>query len=119
MTFDWHELNHDGFLSWMVVHLVAVDRNAGNGEDIFEQLSERTKRFTEVDMKISINGIDIPVDTFVDRIQGNMKYYARRASEEIAGDITSEIDDKVRDMLEVIEQATSAIQSKVDKFFQD
>lgn len=118
-TFNWHELDHDSFLSWMVIHLVAPNFTTGEGVDLYEELKRKSDSLKNVDMRIIINDVEVPVYDFVDRIQSNMRYYARQASNEIAGDIASKIDDKVREMLEVVDQATEVIQTEVDKFFQE
>lgn len=117
MKFNWHELDRAGFLSWMVINLVTAKRK--ENEVRFNELNLITDSFKDVDMKITINGIDVPVDYFVQQVQSNMKYYARQAADEIAGDITDEIDTKVREMLEVIEEATESIKTKVDSFFDE
>jgi len=101
----------------MVINLVTAQRVNKEDESDFNNLSEATDSFRNVDMKITINGIDIPIEYFVKQVQSNMKFYARQASDEIAGEVTSQIDDKVREILEVIEDATDSIRIKVDKFF--
>lgn len=117
MKFNWHELDHDGFLSWMVVNLVTAQRINKQTESDFERISEATDGFKNVDMKITINEIDVPVDYFVKQVKNNMEYYARQVADEISGDALSDLQDKITDIGDLLNEATEAIRYKVDNFF--
>jgi hypothetical protein len=79
MQFNWHELDTESFLSWMVVNLIAGRSN----EKLFTELSESTNGFTEVDMHITINGVELDPKHFADSIQHNMTYMAEQAAKEM------------------------------------
>jgi len=83
MQFNWHELDTESFLSWMVVHLIAGREN----KTTFEALSAATKGFTEVDMHIVINGVELDPKHFADSIQNNMRYMAEQAAKEMLNDL--------------------------------
>lgn len=117
VNFNWHELDHDGFLSWMVIHLVSADRNKNGNNEVFEQLSEATDHFKNVEMKISINGVDLPVYDLVDRIQSNMKWHAARASEDISHELMQRLQDEVEKIEDSLRTAREAVQAEVDFFF--
>lgn len=78
MKFNWHELDRESFLSWMVVHLIAGRSN----EKLFTELSVSTNGFTEVDMHISINGVELDVKRFADSVRRNMEYMAEQAAKD-------------------------------------
>lgn len=83
MQFNWHELDTESFLSWMVVHLVAGREN----KKTFDALSEATKSFTEIDMHIVINGVELDPKHFADSIQHNMSYMAEQAAKKMLADL--------------------------------
>lgn len=78
MKFNWHDL-HEGFLKWMVVNLITGSRK----EDIelFEKLSKVTNKYHNVDMKITINGVEVPTDYFVKSVESNMDFIAKQEAE--------------------------------------
>jgi hypothetical protein len=88
----------------MVINLLSGEGKRNH--DIFEQMSQATNKFTEVDMKISINGVDIPVDYLVEAVKSNMTYWAEKE----AARIVSEYEPlaKFREISEKIEQDLSA-----------
>jgi hypothetical protein len=101
-TFDWHKRDED-FLKWMLLALVSPTQG-----EIFEELSEATKGWTKVEMEILINGKQMPVEHFVDRLKTNMQYQAEKAAKE-----------KIRDMLdlrklqEAIEEFQHSAENKI------
>lgn len=107
MTFSWRELPEGNFLRWMVVHLISGDRINGNND--FETLSKITKDFTEVNLTIQINGVEVPVDSFVEAIELNMNHIAKREAAEIVENNLDGMRDKMYD----IENALSEAHQKV------
>lgn len=116
-TFNWHELDREGFLSWMVIHIVSQSR--GMPDEIFDKINKATDNFTNVDMKFVINGFEISAQDFAERVHMNMKYYARRASEDISHDLMKRLQNEVEKIEDALITAREAIQSEVDFFFQE
>ena len=91
-TFNWHDqdrLNWGGtddenfseFLSWFLVHLV-VPSEEHERTNWYEEISEKTNKFTNVELKILINGVEGNVLHMLESMHANMVNYARQAAVE-------------------------------------
>lgn len=116
--FNWRDLDQEDFLKWMVVTLLTDHRE--NSEDkSFEDIRTVTDDFTNVDMKISINGIEVPINRFVDGIKMNMKHYARKTADEVSSNAVSLLEDQITEISNMLAEASDAIRYKVDNFFKE
>lgn len=102
MKFNWHELDHDSFLSWMVINLITDQQTEYDG---YEVLRKATNDFTQVDMTIAINGISMGVEHFVEAIRKNMTHFAEQAAREQLSDM-AELK-RLRDSVVALEDALS------------
>lgn len=84
-TFNWHEQrtfdDWEGFLVWSLVHLV-VPTDENERTSWYDELSERTNNFANVELKILINGVEGNVQHLLEGIHANMVKYAREAAVE-------------------------------------
>lgn len=112
MNFNWHELDRDDFLSWMVVHLVAQE-SWDKSDGKFEQLRDITDGFSNVTMNIQINGVEVNVSHFVDSIQSVMKYQTERAAEDLAENMLDGVRGKMNAVEDVLEEVASDLREKV------
>lgn len=112
MTFSWRELPEGDFLKWMVVHLISSDRVDGDND--FRHLSVITKEFTEINLTIKINGVDIPVDSFVEAIERNMNHIAKREAAEIVENNLDGMRDKMYDIENALSEAHQKVLSSVE-----
>lgn len=86
MNFNWHELDDRGFLSWMIVELL------GENKDIsFDEISERSDNFKNVELAISINGIPVKSDVFVQRIEQIMDDNVGREAQKLVNDMAPDL----------------------------
>lgn len=92
-TFNWHNLDRvnwsssndhggfDEFLSWFLVHLV-VPTDENERTSWYDELSERTGKFSNVELKIIVNGVEGNVRHVLESIHANMVRHARNAAVE-------------------------------------
>lgn len=113
MNFNWHELDSDGFLSWMVVNLISQDSwDKSNGK--FEQLRDLTDGFSNVTMNIQINGVEVNVSHFVDSIQAVMKHQTERAAENLAENMLDGVREKTDQIEDMLEEVAHDLRDKVN-----
>lgn len=110
MNFNWHELDGNSFLSWMVVHLLAT----GKAKDMFEEFSELTDKFNDVTMTIQINGIEVDVEHFVECIQEVMKLETQKAAGEIAEGMLDGVREKTNRIEDMLEEVAYDLREKVN-----
>lgn len=88
--FNWHDLDRinwsgtdnehfDEFLSWFLVHLV-VPTDENERTSWYDDLSERTDKFQNVELKILINGVEGNVRHMLESLHANMVTVAQRAA---------------------------------------
>jgi hypothetical protein len=88
--FDWHALDRinwsgtdnehfDEFLSWFLVHLV-VPTEEHERTDWYDELSEKTNKFHNVELRILINGVEGNVQHMLESLHANMVSVAQRAA---------------------------------------
>lgn len=67
MNFNWKDVGQDDFLKWLVPHLLT-------GEDEKKQLelSEATEGFTNVELTMQINGIEVDASHVIERFNQNI-----------------------------------------------
>lgn len=80
-TFDYHQEGYDSFLGWMLISMVARQREMGDDE-FFDKLKEASAGFSNVEMSITINGLEVNVPSFLDRLQDVLNYKAETAAQE-------------------------------------
>jgi hypothetical protein len=86
-TFNWHDLDaHDNysfesFVSWFLVHLV-VPTEDQERTSWYDDLSARTDKFQNVELKILINGVEGNTRHALESIHHNMVRYAQDAAVE-------------------------------------
>jgi hypothetical protein len=107
--YNWQaESNRTTFRSWLVPTVLADDRS----EERFEQISAATNKFTEIEFGITINGIPVDADAFLDGVEQNMRHQANDRAAEIIRE--SEQLDSLQSLLASIQSAAqSAIWSVV------
>lgn len=92
--YDW-QADHESFKKWALVTMITKMHNAA-----VEDLSEKTKHFTEIDFGITINGVVIDGDDFFKRLEeafdGEVKREAQRMLDENVE--LTDIQDRVHDL---------------------
>jgi hypothetical protein len=95
LQFDWHKA--DEFLSWLIVSTVP------RRDQAFERLSGITERFTRCKLEITLNGVPLGVQAFLDGVRHNIEYTGRQHARELVSDVgLSEIEDAVSEARDAI-----------------
>lgn len=84
-VFDWHsERNEGGFLKWFLPTVMV-----GLPQARFDELSEQTSGFTEIQVQVLINGVEVNAEHFLQGVERNMESHARdearRMLDEVGG----------------------------------
>lgn len=90
-TFNWHDLDghnwsgtgysFESFVSWFLVHLV-VPTEDQERTSWYDDLSEKTNKFENVDLKILVNSVEVNAEHALASIHNNMVRYAQNAAVE-------------------------------------
>jgi len=110
MNFNWHELNHDEFLSWMTITLVTQARK----DDMLDKLNILTKKWTDVNLTIQINGLEVSAESFVEGIKSNMSYWAEQKAEAKAHEVLEGVRDKMNEVEDLLDDVASELRRRVD-----
>lgn len=112
-TFDYHNENQNSFLGWMLVHLTS---GLSTYPALWETIQKKTKGFSQVELTMQINGIDVPVDKFIEGIENNMQFYAEQAAAAKldAVDDIYEVSEELEALKNVLRERKRAIAEKYD-----
>jgi hypothetical protein len=88
---------------------------AGSSNEKHEELTEATKTWSEVDIKISINGIDVPYDHFFKSVESNMKWWAEKKATSMMEDVMDGLREEVDKVEDVLKEASEHIKSRLQK----
>lgn len=107
-VFDWQK-EPEGFLNWMMPTLVTA-----LPEGMFERLSEITRGWTEVSLTIQVNGVDVPVKSFLSGIERNMTYFAQKAARDRLDDIgeLNELTEELAGLRDMVQRRAHQIAAK-------
>lgn len=105
--FNYYE-NSKEFIGWALVSLIA-----GYPKEKFEELSEKTNTWSEVDLKISINGVEVPTEHFMESVENNMKYWAEQTAEKKVEDVLDKVTDKVYDVENLLDDLARTLRDQI------
>lgn len=107
--FDYYE-NEDEFLGWSLISLIAT-----TSREKHEELAEATKSWSEIDIKVSINGINIPYEHFFKSIENNMKWWAEKKATSMVEDVMDGVREEVDKVEDVLKEASSFIRARLQE----
>lgn len=107
MPFNYHD-RADQFIGWALVSFLA-------GTDKFDELSEKTDGWDKVDLKVTINGVEIDTENFMKSVEGNMKWWAQKKAESMMEDIMDNVREEVDKVEGVLKEASDHIKSRLQK----
>src|SRR5262249_4109986 len=81
-TFDWQR-RPEGFLKWMIPVLLGDLA----GSETWDRLREATSGFTEVELRIQVNDIEMPVEKFIANIERRMDWHVKAEVERLISSI--------------------------------
>lgn len=103
--FNYHDRS-DEFIGWALVSLLA-------GTDKFDELSEKTDKWDNVDLKVIINGVEIDTEHFMESIEGQMKWWAEKKAARMMEDVMDGVREEVDKVEEVLKEASTFIKVKL------
>jgi hypothetical protein len=116
-TFDYYA-DSKSFLGWALINMLGEAREAGRDteEDFFEELKRRSNTFSEVEMSIKLNGLEVDASKFMQRIDTLIDTMVeRRTAEKLEGirEIT-EVEDELAELRDVLKQRVNQLAAKYD-----
>ena len=76
-AYNWQaEARGDTFRSWLLP--TVLSRN-----EQFDAISDATANFTDIDFGITVNGIPVDADAFLDGVERNMRHFANERAAEM------------------------------------
>lgn len=108
MPFNYHDRS-DEFIGWALISLIAGDKTN------FEELSEKTNKWNEVDLKVTINGIEVDTEHFMESMEGNMKWWAEKKAQNMMEDIMDGVREEVDKVEDVLREASVFIKTSLQE----
>jgi hypothetical protein len=116
-NFDYYA-NTNSFLAWALLTMLGQAKEAGRDdeENFYEELKDRSNIFTEVELSIKLNGLDVDAAAFMARIEKAMELdVERKVAEKLEGirEIT-EVEDELAELRDVLKQRVNQLAAKYD-----
>jgi uncharacterized membrane protein YgaE (UPF0421/DUF939 family) len=116
-TFDYYA-NSKSFICWALINMLGEAREAGRDaeEDFFEELKRRSNTFSEVEMSIKLNGLEVDASKFMQRIDTLIDTMVERKTQEKLEAIQeiSEIEDELANVRHILKQRVNQLADKYD-----
>lgn len=107
--FNYYD-KEDEFLGWCLISLIAT-----TSEEKHEELAKATKTWSEIDIKININGIDVPYDHFFKSVENNMKWWAEKKAKSMMEDVMDGVREEVDKVEDVLKEASNFIKASLQE----
>ncbi len=107
MPFNYHE-NADEFIGRAVISLMAGQH------DKFDELSEKTDSWKNVDLKISINGVEVDTHHFMESMEGNMKWWAAKKATEEVENVMDNVREKIDEIEDMLQEVSGFVRTKLE-----
>jgi len=78
--FNWHETGQDDFQRWLIPTILA---DLPREQSRFDELSELTGNWSDVNVTVQINGVDVDPTGFFTSIERNLTYLTEREAERL------------------------------------
>ena len=105
LNFDWQDAEHDSFVKYVITTLIA-DKT----KEEFDELSNLTNKWTDIELSIFINGIEVNAQAFLDGVDRNMHYYAKDYAKDL-------VHEKLN--IEAIDQLNDVIKATKKRIIED
>jgi hypothetical protein len=89
LQFDWKNLPQNDFKRWLLVNLLASDPG---DRDLIAELSELTDHYTNVEVTMQINGVEIDANKFFGYVEYTMDQRVEHGIKQIVEE-TPELDE--------------------------
>lgn len=107
-VYDWQR-DDEGFLKWMLPCLIT-----GINKEVFDQLSDSTNKWTHIELRIQVNGVDVPAENFLSSVKRNMTYYANQEAQRLVSEIP-----ELRRLHDLMEEADMALRQRLAQILTD
>ena len=108
-TFDWHK-EPEGFLKWMLTHVAAASKD----DELFDELSDASDQFTNVELQILVNGVEVDAKGFVERIEWAMDRGVEDEAKRLVRDMH-----RLGDLKDAVHDFERGIKNKMREFARD
>lgn len=78
--FNWHETGQDDFQRWLIPTILA---DLPRDQSRFDELSELTGNWSDVNVTVQINGVEVDPTGFFTSIERNLTYLTEREAERL------------------------------------
>lgn len=78
--FNWHETGQDDFQRWLIPTILA---DLPREQSRFDELSELTGNWSDVNVTVQINGVEVDPTGFFTSIERNLTYLTEREAERL------------------------------------
>lgn len=106
MPFNYHDRAGE-FIGWALVSLLAET-------DKFDELSEKTDEWDNVDLRVTINGVEIDTEHFMKSLEGQMKWWAEKKAARMMEDVMDGVREEVDKVEDVLKEASNFIKSNLE-----
>lgn len=110
MRLNYFENDRESFESWMIITLVTQARKDGQ----FNQLNTLTKKWTEVDLTVQINGVEVSPENFLEGVKSNMHFWAEQKAETKAHEVLDSVREKVDEIDDLLTEVADELKRKID-----
>lgn len=108
LAFDWQALDENDFLKWLLISFSGADKTRDEQTEWIETMSERTDKFTNVQMDIQLNGVPVPAGALISELRRHLNGLAEQAARELVANVG------FGDLEVHISDATRAIRNSLD-----
>lgn len=99
LTFDWQSLDDNAFLKWLLISFTSAEKNPAEQKQWVEDMSDRTEKFSNVQMDIQINGVPVPASALIRELRHHLDYLANTAARELVANVgLGELEEHLRDI---------------------
>lgn len=104
-TYDWQE-EGETFWKWLVPSLISREQF----DEQYDALSEATDRFTNVEIGVTINGIEIDAKQFFEGLDERLDYEVRREAKDMLDE-----SERLNELNEVVYEFTQDVRRAIQK----
>lgn len=129
--FNWHECNeigrHSGrsvteqmtpeaiefakFLDWWGLSVISDGRR--NDQDLFEQISDATDSFKDIEVTISLGGVEIDAEAWLRHMDDRMTSWVNAHAQDLVKEKTESLFNEVHEIIDKIEGMMSEAESDI------
>ena len=110
MKLNYFKEDREGFTAWMIINLVTQAREDGQ----YDQLDELTNKWTDIDLTVQVNGVDISPEHFLKGVESNMHYWAEKKAARAVESVLDGVRDEVEKVEDILRQTEALVKSRLE-----